>query len=335
MRVLVTGANGFLGRHIVEQLLARGDTVRCLCRRNDASLQNLGTELVLADIRERDKVMAACRGVDTVMHVAAVAGIWGSWEHFYSTNTQGTEHVIAGCRQHGVARLIYTSSPSVTFDGTPQEGIDESAPYASRWLCHYPHTKALAEQAVLSANGEGALLTCSLRPHLIWGPHDRHLVPRLIQRARTGQLRRVGEGSNLIDTIYVENAARAHLQAAQALMPGSPLAGKAYFLSQDQPVLLWEWVDRLLALADLPPVKRSVSLRAAYTAGAILEAGWKLLGKQSEPRMTRFLALQLGLPHYFDIGRAKQDFGYTPAVSTADGMARLGAWLAGSTRSGA
>ncbi|HXT57175.1 MAG TPA: NAD-dependent epimerase/dehydratase family protein [Pirellulales bacterium] len=325
MNCLITGAGGFLGLYLVEQLVARGDRVRALCRRRTPELDALGVETVLADLRDAQAVARACEGIDVAFHVAGVAGIWGPWDYFYGINTLGTRHVIEGCRRHRVGRLVYASSPSVTFDGDDQCGIDESAPYPKRWLCHYPHTKALAEQEVLAANGRDGLLTCSLRPHLIWGPRDRQLVPRLIERARAGQLRRVGDGTNLIDTVYVENAAAAHLMAADRLAAGSPVAGQAYFITQGEPVNCWQWIDDLLALHRLPPVEKSISTSAAWAIGAVLETLWTATRRQSEPRMTRFLASQLGRSHYFNIERARRDFGYKPRISTAEGMRRLAA----------
>jgi nucleoside-diphosphate-sugar epimerase len=324
MKALVTGAAGFLGQYIVEQLVARGDQVRGQVRRAAPELERLDVELVNCDIRDADAMIAACQGVDVVFHTAAVAGIWGSWDHYFGINTLGTRNVLAGCRQHGVGRLVYTSSPSVTFDGSDQRNVDETAPYPSLWLAHYPRSKALAEQEVLAAYGRQGLLACSLRPHLIWGPRDRHLVPRLVERARAGQLRRVGRGHNLIDMVYVENAAEAHLLAADRLVLGSPVAGRAYFITQGEPVNCWQWIDELLALAGLPPVKRSVPLPVAYAAGAICEGLYTVLRRTDEPRMTRFLAAQLGRDHYFDISRARRDFGYEPRVSTVEGMRRLG-----------
>jgi nucleoside-diphosphate-sugar epimerase len=266
--------------------------------------------------------------MDLVFHVAAVSGIWGPWEQYYNVNTRGTEHVLQACRAERVPRLVYTSSPSVTFDGTDQDGVDESAPYPDRWLCHYPHTKALAEQRVLAADQEGGLRTCALRPHLLWGPGDPHLIPRLLERARAGQLRRVGDGRNRIDITYIDNAAWAHLQAADRLEAGSPVCGRAYFLSQGEPVNCWGWISRVLELAGLPPVERSVSLAAAWRIGWFLETAHRLLRSRSEPRMTRFLAAQLGRSHYFDTRRAREDFGYAPRISTEEGMQRLAnSWL--------
>jgi len=328
MKALVTGAGGFLGRYVVEQLVARGGQVRGFCRGTYPELESIGVEVMRGDVRDRPAVVTACRDVDCVFHVAAIAGLGGAWQTFHEINVVGTENVLAACREQGVRRLVYTSSPSVTFDGTDQLGVDESAPYASRWLAHYPHTKALAEQAVLAANDLDGLRTCALRPHLIWGPRDQHLIPRLIARARSGRLRRVGDGTNRIDTIYVENAAVAHLQAADALVrENSPVAGKAYFLSQGEPVNCWQWIDEILALADLPPVQKSISPQAAWRLGAACEALYGLLRLQREPPMTRFLAAQMATSHWFDLSAARRDLGYEPKVSTAEGMKRLGEGL--------
>jgi nucleoside-diphosphate-sugar epimerase len=327
---LVTGGGGFLGRYIVELLVTRGQRVRSFSRRRYDALDALGVEQCRGDVRDVAAVAAACDGVEVVYHVAAVAGIWGPWAHYYEINTLGTRNVIEACAQRGVRKLVYTSSPSVTFDGADQCGVDESAPYTTRWLCHYPHTKALAEQEVLGANGYDDLLTCALRPHLVWGPRDEHLIPRLIARAKAGRLRRVGDGTNLIDMVYVENAAQAHLQAADALAAGSPVAGSAYFISQGEPVNCWAWIDDILQLAELPAVRKSISARAAWRAGAALEGIYRLLRLRSEPPMTRFLAAQLSTSHYFDISRARRDFGYAPRVSTPEGMRRLAEALAAS-----
>jgi 2-alkyl-3-oxoalkanoate reductase len=333
MHALVTGAGGFLGRYIVEALLARGDQVRGLVRREYPDLQRLGVEIVRGDLADSDAVTAVCRGIDCVFHVAGRVGIWGSWQEYYLANVVGTENVIAACRANHIGRLVFTSSPSVTFDGTDQRGVNESAPYPSRWLAHYPHSKALAEQAVLSANSADGLRTCSLRPHLVWGPRDHHLTARLVARARTGRLRRIGDGANLVDMIYVQNAADAHLQAADALartQPGetaSAVGGRAYFLSQGEPINLWNWIDKILALVSLPPVRKSISLPNALAVGALAETAWKLVGFEDEPPMTRFLARQLATSHWFDISAARRDFSYSPRISTTEGMQRLGDWL--------
>jgi nucleoside-diphosphate-sugar epimerase len=326
---LVTGANGFLGGALARMLTERGYKVRALVRKRGESPLVDGCEVFTGDLRNLDSILPAARGADVIFHVAAVSGIWGTWKHFHSSNTVATRNVLDAALQAKVPKLVYTSSPSVTFDGGHQINVDETAPYPKRWLCHYPHSKALAEQAVLQANDPSVIMTCSLRPHLIWGPRDRHLIPRLIDRARSGQLMRVGDGTNLVDNIYVDNAAFAHIQAAEAMRPGSPVCGSAYFISQGDPVNCWGWINDILKMARLPRVKRSISFFWAWRLGHALEIYHDLFNIEREPRMTRFLAAQLAKSHYFDITRARRDFGYYPLVSLDEGMKRLEASLGG------
>lgn len=323
MRALVTGGGGFLGRYIVEQLVARGDSVRVFSRQRYPELEALGVDSLTGDLQDQATVAAACSGIDVVFHAAALPGIWGPWKLFHGVNTIGTHNVIDACRRHGVGRLVFTSSPSVVYDGHDHCGADESLPYATKFLCHYPHSKALAEQAVLEANGCDGLATCALRPHLIWGPRDTQLIPRLIERARRGQLRRVGDGQNMISMVYVENAARAHLQAADALSLTSPIAGQAYFINESEPVNLWDWINTLLNRAGLQPITKSISARAAATIGGVLEVVYGLCRISYEPRMTRFLASQLSRSHWYRIDKAQNNFGFAPLVSVEEGLRRL------------
>lgn len=332
MRALVTGGGGFLGKAIVSRLLAGGHLVRSLSRGDYPELKSLGAECIRGDVADASIVARAAEACDVIFHVAAKAGVWGRYDDYYQANVVGTENVLAACRRLSVPKLVHTSSPSVVFSGHDEAGIDESAPYPDRYLAHYPYTKAVAERAVLKANGEtlpdgNRLATVALRPHLIWGPGDNHLVPRLIERAKQGKLRRVGSGTNLVDTVYIDNAADAHLLAAEKLTPNSPVAGKAYFITNGEPVPLWGLIDRMLACAGLPPVSRSISARAAYTAGAILEGVYKWTGRLDEPPMTRFVARQLSTAHWYDISAAKRDLGYQPRITIDEGLRRLADWL--------
>ena len=327
MQALVTGGGGFLGLYIVEQLLDAGADVRVFCRGTYEALNRPGIEVVQGDVRDAEAVSSACQGIDTVFHVAAVPGIWGSWEMFHGINTVGTENVIAGCRKHGASKLVYASSPSVIFDGRDHINADESLPYPEKYLSHYPHTKALAEQAVLNANGVDGLATCALRPHLIWGPRDTQLVPRLIDRARKGRLRLVGDGSNMISMVYVENAAAAHVLAANSLRLDSPVAGQVYFINEPDAVNCAEWINTLLDVAGVSPVSKCISARAAYGIGAACEAVFSLLRLKGEPPMTRFLAEQLSSSHTYSIEKLRRDVGYEPVVSVEEGLRRLKADL--------
>lgn len=327
MKALVTGGGGFLGRAICERLRARGDEVRSLARGDYPELAQLGIETRRGDVEDAATVRGAARGVDVVFHVAAKAGIWGSYESYHGPNVRGTENVLEACRAEGVRRLVHTSSPSVVFSGTDIEGADERLPYPEHFHAPYPATKAQAEKAVLAANGPN-LATVALRPHLIWGPRDPHLVPRIVAKARAGQLRKIGKGANKVDSVYVDNAALAHVLAADKLAPGSPVAGKAYFVSNGEPRVLWDLVNGILAAAGVPPVTRSVPLGVARVLGTGFELAHKAFGLSGEPRLTRFVVEELATSHWFDIGAAKRDLGYAPEVTIDEGLEKLRAWFA-------
>jgi nucleoside-diphosphate-sugar epimerase len=287
-------------------------------------------EQIRGDLADRETVDAAVTGCDAVFHVAAKAAMWGPAREFYETNVTGTENVIAACRQHAVPRLVYTSTPSVVHAGGHIEGADESLPYATRFHAHYPRTKAVAEKAVLAANSAD-LATVALRPHLIWGPEDTNLVPQLVARARSGRLVFVGDGSNLVDSVFIDNAADAHIQAHDRLAPGEPCAGRFYFISNGEPMPIGVLINGIIGAAGLPPVERSVPLWLAWTLGAVFEGVHRLLPFSGEPRMTRMIASHLATAHWYDISAARRDLGYQPAVSIEEGFRRLAEWFDAST----
>jgi nucleoside-diphosphate-sugar epimerase len=337
--VLVTGGTGFLGRHLVERLLAQGRPVTVLGRTPAPGLEARGVRFVRASLEDADAVRAACAGAGTVFHTAAKVGVWGRYDDFYRTNVLGTRAILAGCRDHGVGRLIYTSTPSVVYHGRDLAGVDESLPLTTACPSPYPLTKALAEREVLAANSP-SLRTVALRPHLIWGVGDPHLVPRLLARARAGRLRIVGTGRNRVDLVHVENAVDAHLFAEAALTVCHPIddkpsgagaepaaAGKAYFITNGEPVALWSWINGLLVALGEPPVTKRISLGAAQVMGALCEGLWRALPLAGEPPMTRFVAAELAKDHWFDISAARRDLGYHPRVSMAQGTAELVAAL--------
>ena len=322
MKALVTGGGGFLGLAIVRRLVAQGTTVCSFSRQRHDELDALQVEQRLGDLADEAAVRSAMTGCDVVFHVAAKPGIWGPYEDYHQTNFIGTKNVIGACREQGVSRLVYTSSPSVVFVGRDMEGVDESVPYPSRFAAHYPRTKAAAEQLVRAANDE-RLGTVSLRPHLIWGPGDNHLLPRLIARARAGQLRRIGDSKQLVDTTYIDNAAEAHLLAAEKLKPGAVVAGRVYFISQGEPLNLWAMINRLLEAAGAPTVQRTIPRGVALALAWGFENIHILLRRSGEPRLTRFVVQELCTAHWFDISAARRDLGYRPTVSISEGLHRL------------
>lgn len=322
MRVLVTGAGGFLGGAIARMLLARGDQVVAVQRSDAPELMSLGADLIRGDLADPAVALRAAQGCSGVIHVAAKAGHWGSYASYFSANVLATRNLLAACEAHQIARLVYTSTPSVVHAGGDLAGVNESAPIPEHFHAHYPATKAIAEREVLQANSS-TFFTCALRPHLIWGPGDNHLLPRLIARAKAGKLRFVGDGQNLLDTIYIDNAARAHLAALDRLEPGSACAGKAYFLSNDEPLAVKTIVNRLIACAGLPPCNRHIPINIAYVIGALMELSYYMLPLKGEPLLTRFVVSQLSTAHWFDLSAAKRDLGYRAEVSITEGLARL------------
>jgi len=320
MKVLVTGGGGFVGGYVVDLLLERGYAVRSLGRSPQPTLETKGVEVICADLGDVDAVRAACRGVDAVFHVAAKAGVWGDWDSFYQANVIGTRHVVEACRAEGVARLVYTSTPSVVFNGQPIRGGGQELPYGCNWLCHYAHTKAMAEEEALTANSE-QLRIVALRPHLIFGPGAPHLLPRVIESVKAGRLKIVGDGTNRVDVSFVEDVAAAHLNALDALEQGE-CAGKAYFISQGEPVELWPWLNQILKGLNCAPLSKRIPLKLAYAAGAMAESIWKLTKRAGEPPITRFVAVELAKDHYFDLSAATRDLGYRPSVQMAVALER-------------
>lgn len=322
MKPFITGGGGFLGSAIVKQLAAKGCEVAVFGRSYYPHLEKFNVRQFQGDILDSDLLIKAMQGYDTVFHVAAKAGIWGPKHEFEQINVTGTRNVLGACFANGVASMIYTSTPSVVFSRRDLQGADESIPYAERFLCYYAASKAVAEQMVLAANSP-VLKTCAIRPHLIWGPDDPHLIPRIIKRGRLHQLKIVGNGRNLVDISYVDNVADAHILAAENLNFSATGAGNAYFISQGEPVNLWGWINDLFGRLGIAPVRRRIGLRQAYMAGALLEGIYMWFSIEKEPPMTRFLAEQLARSHWFSIDRARRDLGYVPRISTAEGLNRL------------
>lgn len=322
MRILVTGGGGFLGSAICSMLVKRGDQVQSISRQAYPGLETMGISQFRGDLVDKGKIYSAAQGCDAIIHTAAKAGIWGDYSSYYQANVLGTQNIIEVCRELRITKLVYTSSPSVVFSGGDMEGVNESAPYPKRYLTAYPKTKAIAEQMVLNANDEN-LATVSLRPHLIWGPGDNHLVPRILARAKAGKLRKIGSRDVLVDSVYIDNAASAHILALDRLNFNSPCSGKAYFISNGEPWKLWDLVNEIILAGKGNVVNKTVSVSLAYFMGWLFEIIYTISRKHAEPPMTRFLAKELSTSHWFDISNARRDLGYVPMITIREGLDRL------------
>ena len=315
MNILITGGTGFLGQHLARALLAHGHQVRLMGRDMAPAhaLIDAGAQPIVADLRDRAAVIAACSGVDAVYHVGALSAPWGQRADFVAINVGGTAAVVEGCRSHAVRRLIYVSSPSVVFDGRDHHNLTEAAPYPRRFASVYSLTKKLGEDLV---NAAGWCERVIVRPKAIFGPGDRALLPRMIAAARQGRLPQIGAGRNLVDLTYVENVADALVRALDA----KAATGKTYMITNDEHIALWDVIRSVLQRLGIPSELRRVPLAAALLAAALMECRAALTGK--EPLLTRYSAAILGRTQTYDISAARRDLGYAPRISVVDGIER-------------
>jgi nucleoside-diphosphate-sugar epimerase len=326
MKVFITGGGGFLGKAIIKQLIEKNHEITSYSRSNYPELDKLGVNHIQGDLNEYEKLVNSVKAHDIVFHVAAKAGIWGDYSDFYNANVIGTENIIKACQEIGIKKLVYTSTPSVIYNGKGIEGDNESLPYPNTFEANYPKTKAIAEKKVLEANSN-SLSTVALRPHLIWGPEDHHFLPRLVKKARENKLRLIGNNRYLVDCIYIDNAAKAHILASEKLDINSNISGKAYFITQGKPIYIDELINGILKSANAPIVEKKVSMPVAYFAGTLFENIYSFFNIKSEPPLTKFMVKQLATPHWFDNSASIRDLGFYADISIEEGMSRLKDWV--------
>jgi len=321
LKVLVTGGGGFLGSSVCRQLAKKDHRVTAFQRSAADHLTAEGINVLRGNITDISDLLKAADGCRAIIHTAGKAGVWGDPADFQRINVEGTANVIRACRDLAIPFLVHTSSPSVVHSGGDIEGANESLPIADHFTAPYPATKALAEKMVIASNKAG-LQTVALRPHLIWGPGDPHILPRLAGKVKRGRLALPGP-DKIIDTIFVENAAQAHVMALEELSGAAKCAGKAYFVTNNEPLPQGEIIQRLLAAIGIEVEIRALPTGLAMAAGTLCEYSWRFLPLAGEPPVTRFAVEQLGTAHWFDTSAAEKDFGYRPRVSIEEGLAAL------------
>ncbi len=329
MKIVITGGTGFIGNCLARNLLGQGHDIRVIARSVPPpdKMNPEGVAYHSCDLSVRRLPQEVLSGADLVFHVAAKAGVSGTYSSYHSANYQATLNVLESCLANGVRRLVYTSTPSVTFSGKPIRAGTESLPRVKDRISFYALTKAMAEEAVLKAHDPRKLQTLALRPHLVWGEGDPHLLPRVISRHKEGKLKIVGDGNNQVDLTHVDNVCHAHLCAMKTLLENETAGGKAYFIGQEEPIHLWPWLNNLFAETGLPPLEKSIGFGKAYFAGLVLEKVWGLLRFKGDPPMTRFVASQLAHDHWFSSQAAKSDLGYEPVANMEQCLKKTLPWL--------
>lgn len=322
MKILVTGGGGFVGLALVRRLVEKGHEVSSFSRNIYAEHQQLGIKSFQGDLSNFLEIENACKGIDVVFHVAAKVGVWGSFSDFYNINVTGTKNVISACKKQGVGKLIFTSSASVVFDGTNLEGVDESMNYPKKSISNYTSTKAEAEQLILKANCD-SLKTIALRPHLIWGPGDTQLIPKIMERAKFGKLWLPGSKDFKIDTTYIDNFIDAQLLALKKTDENPGIWGKVFFITNDEPVLIWDFLNAIIQSAGFSPSQKRVPKKLALFIAWLLENIHILFRFEKEPYVTRFLIHELCTHHWFNISAAKGMLHYRPGIDYKLGMKKI------------
>ncbi|WP_144751075.1 NAD-dependent epimerase/dehydratase family protein [Curtobacterium pusillum] len=320
MRVLVTGASGFLGRATAVAVRDAGHEVRTFQRRPSGVS---GVSDVLGTMTDGAAVARAVAETDAIVHLAAKVSLAGDPADFARVNVDGTRTLVDAARAAGVGRFVFVSSPSVAHTGSSLVGAGAGPAEPARARGDYARTKAAAELVALGADAPGFAVV-AVRPHLVWGPGDTQLVGRIVNRARKGRLPLLDSGAALIDTLYVDNAASA-MVAALVHAADDDVHGNAYVVTNGEPRPVGDLLAGICTASGVPAPRVHVPAGVARVAGAVVEAVWRVRPGEDEPPMTRFLAEQLSTAHWFDQRRTRQDLQWAPAVSIDEGLARLAA----------
>ena len=328
-RILVTGGQGFIGRALVNQLADLGHQVVCADISDQAFRDDVS--FIRLDIRDADAVMTACAGIDSVMHNASVVHTkQNRSEDVWAVNFSGTEHLLKAAQAHGIGRFVYISSASVVYEGRDIENGDENLPYSRVSQAAYADSKIAAEKAVLAFSGQGATQCCAIRPHVVFGPGDNRFGPAILSKAREGKLKRaVGNRDKFSDFTYISNLTDALVAAEDKLVPGAPVCGQSYFVTNGEPMAFFDFIEKLLLELGYPPITGKVPYWLAYSAAAIAEAVDTLKGgaMKVEDGLSRFAVRYMVTHHYYRIEKAKRDLGWTPRVSLSEGIRKTVAAL--------
>ena len=315
----VTGGSGFIGGTLIRRLAADGWSVRGLARsdRSAAAVEAAGAEPVPGDLESPSALRAGAEGCDVAFHAAAQLAEWGPWEDFVRGNVVGTQNALGACALAGVRRFVHVGTEAALMAGQPLVNVDETAPLRPDSKAYYPATKALAEQAVRAAGRED-FDTVVVRPRLVWGRGDTTILPGLAEAVRSGRFRWIGGGTHLTSTTHVDNVVEGLLLGATRGQPGG-----VYFVTDGEPVVFRDFVTELLGTRGIEIPDASIPAPVARVAAAATETVWRALGLRSAPPIMRLTYWLSALETTIDISRARDELGYEPVRTRAEGMAEL------------
>jgi nucleoside-diphosphate-sugar epimerase len=317
--VFVTGGSGFIGGRLIERLRADGHAVRALARSSPAAerVRACGAEPIEGDLADVAAMRAGAEGCELAFHAAAMLGDWGKREDFERVNVDGTRNALRGCAEAGVRRFTHVGTEAALLAGEPLIAVNETAPLRPDSPSLYCATKARAEQAVVSANADG-FETVVVRPRFVWGVGDTTLLPVMTQMVRGGRFAWIGGGRHLTSTTHVDNVIEGLVLGA-----GSGRPGNAYFVTDGEPVVFREFVGELLATQGVEAPTRSVPAAVAMPLAVACEAAWRHLPLAGRPPLTRLACWLSAQECTITIDKAREQLGYRPVRTIADGLAEL------------
>ena len=326
MKVLVTGAAGFLGGHLVDMLLERGDEVRAMVRpvENATRLKSLaGIEVVHGDLTDAHSLRSAVKDMQRVYNVAARTGPWGLEKDYNAVNVWGVADLISAAMDAGVQRIVHTSS--ITVYGHHLHGIvTEDHPFSAEDN-PYSRTKIASEKLITDMVKERGAPVVIVRPAWIYGPRDNASFGRFVSLVDNGKGFIIGSGTNVVPVVYVRDVAQGLIKAGDA---GDSVVGRAYTLADDRRVTQSEYLNMIADFLEVPHIARHYPYSALFSAGRVAELLWQALGrrKSSPPPVTTYGITLLGGNQEFSIDRARRELGYEPQYDYIRGLSEGVKW---------
>lgn len=322
---LVTGATGFLGSHVAEACVNRGDTVCTIARPTSDTerLEQLGVTIHRGDLADAAVVRRAVEGADVVVHCAAKVGDWGPVEAYRAVNVDALRGLLEACKGRPLRRFVHVSSLGV-YAARHHHGTEETEPLPARHMDGYTQTKVESEHLAMQFYRDYRVAVVVLRPGFIYGPHDRTVLPKLVDNLRRRKVKYLGSSRRLMNTIYVGNLVDAIFLAVE-----TPQAvGQVYNLTDGEAVTKRRFMETITAALGLrPPSRIPVPLWLAKGLAGVMEAWARWTGATEAPMLTQARIKFLGLNLDYSIEKAKRELDYRPRVGFDDGMRETLAWF--------